>query len=143
MAAYTTNPQAIHETIDGETIIIDLASGTYYSLRGSGSEIWNALGSGEPLDALVGRLTETYDADPAEIVAALEAVLGDLEAEGLVASTNGAASLEIPAEGSRGDEPFAPPKLEKYTDMQDIILLDPVHQVDDRGWPHAAQVEPA
>lgn len=143
MAAYTTNPQAIHETIDGETIIIDLASGTYYSLRGSGSEIWNALGSSEPLEAVVARLTETYDASPAEIVAAVEAFLGDLEAEGLVVSTNGTVAVEVPGTDSPGGEPFAPPKLEKFTDMQDIILLDPVHQVDDRGWPHAAQAEPA
>jgi hypothetical protein len=30
-----------------------------------------------------------------------------------------------------------PPALEKFTDMQDLILLDPVHEVDERGWPHA------
>ena len=33
--------------------------------------------------------------------------------------------------------PFVPPTLEKYTDMQDLVLLDPVHEVDERGWPHA------
>jgi len=26
--------------------------------------------------------------------------------------------------------------VEKYTDMQDLVLLDPVHEVDERGWPH-------
>jgi hypothetical protein len=31
---------------------------------------------------------------------------------------------------------FEPPVLEKFTDMQDLILLDPVHEVDERGWPH-------
>ena len=40
--------------------------------------------------------------------------------------------------------PFVTPRLERYTDMQDIILLDPVHKVDSQGWPHAAApaVEP-
>jgi len=33
---------------------------------------------------------------------------------------------------------FEEPQLEKYEDLQDIILLDPVHRVDDAGWPHAA-----
>jgi hypothetical protein len=23
--------------------------------------------------------------------------------------------------------------------MQDIILLDPVHEVDERGWPHVSE----
>ncbi|MCU1244771.1 MAG: hypothetical protein JWN02_681, partial [Acidobacteria bacterium] len=32
----------------------------------------------------------------------------------------------------------ARPRLERYTDMQEIILLDPVHKVDSQGWPHAA-----
>ena len=30
---------------------------------------------------------------------------------------------------------FEAPSLEKYTDMQDLVLLDPVHEVDQTGWP--------
>ena len=37
---------------------------------------------------------------------------------------------------------FTPPKLERYTDMQEIILLDPVHKVDSQGWPRAAPTVP-
>jgi hypothetical protein len=33
---------------------------------------------------------------------------------------------------------FEPPLLEKFTDMEDLLLLDPVHEVDGRGWPHPA-----
>jgi len=28
-----------------------------------------------------------------------------------------------------------PPKIEIFSDMQDILLLDPVHDVDQSGWP--------
>jgi hypothetical protein len=129
MSTYTTNPQVIHETIDGETIIIDLVSGTYYSLQGSGPQIWNRLSAGESRDS-------------SEVEGAVAAFLGDLERERLVAVAEGENSGEARARDDGGDEPAAPftlPKLEKYTDMQDIILLDPVHQVDSRGWPHAVQ----
>ena len=34
--------------------------------------------------------------------------------------------------------PFVAPSFTTFTDMQDIILLDPVHEVDTRGWPHAS-----
>jgi hypothetical protein len=27
--------------------------------------------------------------------------------------------------------------LERYEDMQDLILLDPVHEVEEEGWPRA------
>jgi Coenzyme PQQ synthesis protein D (PqqD) len=140
MAAFTTNPQVIHETIDGETIIIDLASGSYYSLQGSGPEIWNGLAEGETLPALTQRLTASYG-ESQEIKAALATFLRELEAEQLIQRGEETVTEEPRTLNGGGggapEAPFVPPKLEKYTDMQDIILLDPVHEVDARGWPHA------
>jgi hypothetical protein len=143
MGTYSTNPQVIHETIEGETIIIDLVSGTYYSLQGSGPEIWHGVAEGESAAAIVERLAHVYAGDRGEIAAAVAEFLGELEAERLIAAAEAGANgvgpvgEAVTAIGSNGHgAAFAPPKLEKYTDMQDIILLDPVHQVDDRGWPH-------
>ena len=141
MDGYLTNPQVMHETIDGETIVIDLSTGTYYSLRGSGPVIWNAVASGASRAAVVSGLESAYDAAPGEIAAAAEAFLAQLEAEQLIAPGNG--SEPDPATSvalAQSRTPFEPPQLEKYDDMQDIILLDPVHMVDDRGWPHPAAV---
>ena len=39
--------RVVHETIDGETILIDLQSGNYYSLGGCGSSVWDLLTRGE------------------------------------------------------------------------------------------------
>ena len=30
------------------------------------------------------------------------------------------------------------PRLRKYTDMQDLLLLDPIHEIDQSGWPNSA-----
>jgi len=141
MSGYVTNPQAMHETIDGETIVIDLSTGTYYSLRGSGPTIWNAVASGASREAIIDDLENAYEATPGEIAKAMDAFLSELEAEQLIAHGNGAGPgappTSTPAEAR---SPFEQPKLEKYEDMQDIILLDPVHMVDDQGWPHRAPV---
>ena len=139
MSGYVTNPQAMHETIDGETIVIDLSTGTYYSLRGSGPTIWNAVASGASREAIIDDLENAYEATPGEIAKAMDAFLSELEAEQLIAQGNGAgpgAPPTSPPADTRS--PFEQPKLEKYEDMQDIILLDPVHMVDDQGWPHRA-----
>ena len=32
-------------------------------------------------------------------------------------------------------EGFVAPQLHKYTDMQELLLLDPIHDVDQEGWP--------
>ncbi len=31
--------------------------------------------------------------------------------------------------------PFQIPVLDVYSDMQDLLLLDPIHDVDETGWP--------
>ena len=139
MSGFTTNPQAMHETIDGETIVIDLSTGTYYSLRGSGPTIWNAIASGASREAIIDDLENAYEATPGEIAKATDTFLSELEAEQLIAKGNGAGpsagSTPAPTETRSA---FEAPQLEKYEDMQDIILLDPVHMVDDQGWPHPA-----
>ncbi len=141
MQHYVTNPQVIHETIEGETIIIDLASGTYFSLQGAAPAIWNAIADGKGDEQIVAHLETLYEADSAELGAAVERFLAQLTEDELIApSENGtdhARAAETAQPGQRA--PFTPPTLERYTDMQDIILLDPVHKVDSRGWPHAAQ----
>ncbi len=47
---YTINTQkAISETLDGETIIINLETGCYYSMNPSGTTIWDAIIAGKAI----------------------------------------------------------------------------------------------
>jgi Coenzyme PQQ synthesis protein D (PqqD) len=135
------SPRVMHETIEGEVIVIDLSTGSYYSLRASGAEVWHALERGLPEDEIAGAVAARYEGAPAEITAAVSELLRRLSEEGLIESWNGAgeaAPTEVSSPAQDGPrERFQPPVLEKHTDMQDLILLDPVHEVDARGWPHA------
>jgi Coenzyme PQQ synthesis protein D (PqqD) len=141
------SPRVMHETIDDEVIVIDLTTGSYYSLRASGAEIWHAVERGLPEDEIADVLVARYDAAPAEIAAAVSRLLRELTDEGLIESSNGAgeaspSKTSPTAHDDRPRERFQPPVLEKHTDMQDLILLDPVHEVDARGWPHAQAGSP-
>lgn len=132
----------MHETIDDEVIVIDLASGSYYSLRATGAEIWRGVERGLTEDEIAELVGARYEASPGEIGAGVSELLRELSAEGLIESANGAGEplpveLSLRANDDRPRERFQPPVLEKHTDMQDLILLDPVHEVDARGWPHA------
>jgi hypothetical protein len=138
MNGYETNPNVIHETIQGETIIIDLATGTYYSLLGSGPAIWEELAAGAATAVILDRAVERFEGDPAEIRGAVEAFIRDLEEQQLIAPTDAGGRNGAGLAPATDRTPFVAPKLETYTDMQDIILLDPVHKVDGRGWPHPA-----
>jgi hypothetical protein len=132
------SPLVINETIDGEAIMINLATGSYYSLDRVGGEVWALLEASLPVEDIVVQLGRRYHAVEDDIWRGVEDLLQRLSSEELVVPCDdsdpiGAASLE-PAPTSR--QPFRAPRLEKFTDMQDLILLDPVHEVDSRGWPH-------
>ncbi len=142
MPRYRVNsPQVISETLDGETIIVNLATGHYFNLQGSAVDVWQAVERGEPSEAIVGLLCDRYLAQDGEIATEVERLVGELVAAELVVPEKAQ-----PGDGGPPDEPasigeklpFAAPVLARFTDMQDIILLDPVHEVDARGWPNVA-----
>src|SRR5690242_10376680 len=134
-------PHVIAETIGGETIIVHLSTGCYFSLGGSAVVIWEELAAGMPVSEVTRRLSLRYEADDAELDAAIARIIDELQREELIVSApdeNGAPSAATPVPEAPAERaPFEQPTLSKFTDMQDIILLDPVHEVDARGWPHA------
>jgi Coenzyme PQQ synthesis protein D (PqqD) len=155
LAVNLTN--VVHETIDGETILIHLGTGTYYSLDGSGAAVWQLLSEGVAHGELAAQLGARYEADPAAVESSVARFVGELLGEGLlVAVEPGSASPSPPAAGaSTSDEDassagraegngvpgggggFVEPVLHKYTDMQEFMLVDPLHDVEaDAGWPH-------
>jgi hypothetical protein len=134
------SPQVISETVGGETIIVNLARGHYFSLQGTAVDVWQALERGEAVETIVAELERCYDAGDGEITAAVNKLLEDfLAAELIVADENGTPAAAAPLREAAAERvPFVAPSFTAFTDMQDIILLDPVHEVDTRGWPHAS-----
>ena len=140
MSAYGVNPRkVVHQTIDGEAIIIQFDTGVYYSLAGAGAEIWALLASGRSIDEIVSSLERLYDAEPAELRTTIERLVEQLAQEDLIEL--GAAVTPGVQPNGDGERPtvrsaFQPPVLDKFTDMQDFLLVDPIHEVDTSGWPY-------
>jgi hypothetical protein len=139
---YSINaPDVIAETIDGETMLVNLATGSYYNLEGSGAEVWSLLMEGATPRQISEELAARFIGEKEEIEGAVARLVDELRAEQILVESLPTAARPAtppPAEAA-ARRPFAAPKLAKFTDMQDIILLDPVHEVDARGWPHQAQ----
>lgn len=137
-------PQVIHETIDGEVVIINLETGNYYSLRGTGAFVWEGIVAGVGATAIADGLVTAFDG--LDAAPDLSAFLTSLEREGLVArSTEPDGAPPPPAASANAPRgAYAPPALEGFTDMQDLILLDPVHEVDETfGWPRTKPADQA
>jgi hypothetical protein len=131
-------PDVINETIENEAIILHLGTGRYYSARGCGAQAWSWLSEAVPASRVLELLTATYDVSPEVASADLDAFVADLRAEGLLTETAAEAS-SVPESRDGNRLPYEAPSIECYTDLQDLLLLDPVHEVDaSQGWPHVA-----
>jgi hypothetical protein len=134
-------PNVIAETIEGEAILVDLRTGNYYSIQGTGSQLWEAIAEGASLGRVAEEVSKAFALDRETAEEAVSSLSDELEREGLIVAVDAAAgSASEPVIDLRQDsngQVFSAPVVEKYTDMQDLVLLDPVHEVDERGWPHA------
>jgi Coenzyme PQQ synthesis protein D (PqqD) len=131
-------PTVISETIDGETIIINLANGTYYSLKHAGAAIWAAIQQSASLAAIAATVRSSHDVDGHDVEHEISALVQRLVEEDLVRPTVGDVSPPAACAPSPKERltPFLVPVLDKFTDMEAMLLLDPVHDVDEAGWPH-------
>lgn len=132
-------PDVIDEVFDGEAVLVHLRTGVYYALSPAGTALWKLLAEGRRpsvVAAATGR-------DPAELAAFASVLLAEELAvvSAAEAGEPSAALCEIPT----GDA-----TVQRFDDMQDLLLLDPIHDIDldldGAGWPvgrHGTPVEPA
>lgn len=135
------NPPMIAELVEGEVIAIDLDRGSYYSLVGPAAEVWSALIAGRSGHEILAAANSapasaSATANPA-LAAKLQGFVKSLLAEQLLRR---AAPQDVGAGGAplAAIAPWTEDGLrfERFTDMQDLLILDPIHEVDDEaGWP--------
>ena len=136
-------PRVIHEPFETEVVIVNLDTGRYYCLQGSGPELWTYLTNGATARDIVRGFEHNYEAADGEIQRGVDQFLEELVREELIVPAPGEHgssaehAADSPSDTNREKRKFATPSLQMYTDMQDLLLLDPIHEVDERGWPSA------
>lgn len=81
---YRVHPDLAFRVIDGEAVVLQVKTTTYFSLNPSGTVLWGTLQEGATRDALVDRLLAAFDVDRPRAEADVDALLADLKAESLV-----------------------------------------------------------
>ena len=138
-------PDIIHELFDSEVVVVDLRNGSYYSLSESGGVAWLTFGNGGALVDDITRLFTTLYAIPPDVAARdLQAFINELTTRDLIVTCPSAESPVNTKPAATPAAEYSPPKLRSYNDLQELFLLDPVHEVDaSAGWPNAAAGGPA
>jgi len=127
----------VHSKVfDDEVVVLEMKSGTYFSLRRSGVDVWRLIEENASSGRIFEALGERYDAPSEEIATAVEALLSELAEAELIVGDPSIDPVQPSVAPPAKKLLFSPPQIERFTDMQDLLLLDPIHEVDDAGWPH-------
>jgi hypothetical protein len=139
--------RVVHETIDGETILLNLETGNYFSLDATGAVVWQLLQNTNIAAEIIDFFQKGRGAQAEEIEIAIISFITELVKEELIVEKDGGDSQnDFPESANNRDlikqylktAPFTPPVLNKYTDMQELLQLDPIHDVEETtGWPAA------
>ncbi len=121
----------IFEVIDQEIVVISLATGTYFSLKSPASTIFALLESGCPRSELPAKLNELYSAPANLDVDQIESFIDQLINESIMeyCKSSDCRGFDHGTIQSLAVPPYKTPVLDKFEDMQDLFLLDPVHPV--------------
>ena len=122
------------EEIDGEAIVMNHDSGVYFNSTGSGALIWRAISQGASRDQIVDALAAHYALEADAVRSDVTAFIADLERHGLIVS-GGAAPPEVTSLSGSATGSYQPPEIGVHTDLADLLLLDPIHEVAEAGWP--------
>ncbi|MCP3851192.1 MAG: PqqD family protein [Gammaproteobacteria bacterium] len=130
----------LFETIDYEIVIIEFGSGNYYSLEKTGAQIWNLIDQGFSSGSIIRTLKDYFGSANGIVEKHINGFLAELAQENLIAVFDEdliepAASAKDALQLQTAD--YEKPILQKFTDMSQLIQLDPVHEIDEQGWPVA------
>ena len=133
------SPGVVCDVVADEVVFVHLESGAYYSTDGTGAEIWQLFAEGRTIQDTIRAMGRRYGGDPAEIERSVHALADQLLTESLVRLGPGDAPVpSTPADDPPPDRPAFPGVVfQKYVDLEELLLLDPIHEVDESGWPNA------
>lgn len=128
------DPSTISASVfDDEVVVANFSTGTYYSLRFAAAEIWLGLMAGVPAEQVVQAIAPHCTSPQQVFEDEARSFIKTLEEQTLIKPVNRIADDSwAPRPMFR---PYAAPLLETFKDMEDLLLLDPIHDVGKTGWP--------
>ena len=129
----------IFEQFEDETVLVNTETGYYYSLSNTGSEVLRLLEEGcSAMDLPIILFGDSEEARPRRSI--VEEFVERLADESIIT----ARASDYPSQISResglalygAGVDYEAPVLERFDDVRDLLLIDPIHQVDQEyGWP--------
>ena len=83
-ATLTIPKYVLSESLNDETVVLDMSSGVYFGLSPVASRFWKLLSEGRSREAIEGTLLEEFEVEPEVLRNDLDSLLADLEGKKLI-----------------------------------------------------------
>ena len=129
-------PDIFYDSVGGQGVVINVVTGKYYALYALSTAVVDALIQGVSMEA-IGDWVAGMPECPRSMAANTEKFLEVLLEKGILLRSD----EESPAPAAQLPDLSLPStefnyEIGEFDDMQDLILADPIHDVDgDIGWP--------
>ncbi|WP_441237274.1 PqqD family protein [Bradyrhizobium sp. 930_D9_N1_4] len=133
MALTTTVPLLISQQFDSEVVLANYQNGVYYNLDGGAAQIWLGLKANRTVEEIGSALAAATAGDVPSITQQVQAFVGRMLAEGLIADGTPDARAETWTPVLAGA--FTAPEFQRFDNLRELLLMDPVHDAGDEGWP--------
>ncbi len=131
----------MYELFEDEIVVINLEQGTYYNFDKVGVDIWQLIEKNCSQGQIVEIITRKYNINSVQAEKDIPNFISKLKEENLI-EQNPEITNNSPVDfkdnsllKDSGQKEYITPVLHKYTDMQDLLLLDPIHEIRETGWP--------
>jgi hypothetical protein len=133
MSVKINTPDVLHESFGEESVIVNLRQGVYYSLGAEGLLLWEQIAKGTNIPNLLELAGKQSAHGTVLTTDSISAFLRHLHAEHLIVIEDKSWPLQAAETGDQSSGLW----LQRFEDLHDLLTLDPIHEVDERGWPHA------
>lgn len=123
-----------YDIADGQAVVINYVTGMYYGTTMLGSVVLDRLVKGNAPVEIAGAVKELPGC-PEDFDAELDRFIGRLKETEILVPGETVPGGGAPIEAKAAEEGFAL-TLDEFAEVQDLILADPIHDVDvEQGWP--------
>lgn len=82
----TISEEALSQEVNGETVILDLKSESYFGLDEVGTRVWQLLQEHEDVQKVFDAMLEEFDVDANTLASDIKNLINDLIEKGLISS---------------------------------------------------------
>ena len=141
MQNYQIKKKAVYEILDTETIVINFSTGDYYTLPCVAKQLWQMLEKNASTEMIVTTIVNYYQCNANEADDHIKKFLQQLVIEGLIEASSSPAVCDYDLNNllvadAQYQWEYSCPDIHKYSDIGNLLLLDPIHDVDSSGWPN-------